>query len=854
MLAQVLSTATRSKMSVLGLVLAFNIAIAPVLCDKFTIVPSASSNCPGELTGEVCLTLQQYASSPSQSSDVILLLQPGLHGLMTNFLASSSIGNFSMSSVGATVACDIPSRSLTWTHVENISITGVSFTGCADILIDKAINVKFINVSIVNGGRTSITHTSPPYYQDPVSNAVLLNVTFQKCQETLIWLMNAVVFENVSYNYSKRFTVQASASGLQDGTQTITYTNATFNVTQSLFYKNVYGLNLYRFKSHISNSTFIENINGGFYAQAATVTIENSVFWLNVGGEASALKGWGLNLTVTNCTFSSNFNRYKDGAAMLLEYMNYLKVQDSVFFNNSAVNGGGISFTGGALMLTACIFNSNTATHKGGAIHAIAYYPENSVITSKSRFVGNSAADGGAIYVDYRGYAYPNANSTVYSTGDVFEGNTASGSGGAIYSNITTHRAVLSVRYTVFRNNIAAGVRGGAVLSAGVNVVLSFVGSTFDSNSASSCGVVDASNHVTVEFDSSSFTDNVATGDSIGGGVACVRSTSVSIRNDTFTYNKANLHAGVLYIDNSSVRIWDSTFLSNFAAFKGGVMYTQIVSTDYFISHSAFSYNSAGESGGVMYLSREENQATVTGSIISFNRAADRGGAFNIIRSSLNITESNIYNNTADKGSAVSACNSTAQVQGLNSSVDSTQPICKLYEGFVNSFNIVPPHDYSTLMTSPPTDIPQTTAAISPTPSGSNSSIMPYHSLPPTVTSRSSTAYLSYPLHYTRSPTEYPSEMDIDNYHCIEKDEHNKRLTTLVYTFAVIIVVLVLCLSALAAKVIFDCIRTRKRRDRSSRSFSLGSVDASSPSAAIQPLIESATFRAGTETSSTDSD
>lgn len=82
----------------------------------------------------------------------------------------------------------------------------------------------------------------------------------------------------------------------------------------------------------------------------------------------------------------------------------------------------------------------------------------------------------------------------------MFEGNSASNSGGAVYSNISAPDAVFSVRNSVFHNNVAAGERAGAIFSAGLNVSLLIVGSTFVSNSAPSCGVMEASNHVAVLF------------------------------------------------------------------------------------------------------------------------------------------------------------------------------------------------------------------------------------------------------------------------------------------------------------------------------------------------------------------
>ena len=154
------------------------------------------------------------------------------------------------------------------------------------------------------------------------------------------------------------------------------------------------------------------------------------------------------------------------------------------------------------------------------------------------------------------------------------------------------------MRNSNFHNNSAGDKSGGSVYSTGLCFALLLEESTFtiDSNLASSCGVLYADNRA-VTVTSNSFTNNKATGEINGGGVACIRNAVVSIENSTFTYNRASVHAGVLNIDRSSVTISDNTFLGNSAAIRGGVIYTLV---EYAISHTAFCYNSAGRTGGVM--------------------------------------------------------------------------------------------------------------------------------------------------------------------------------------------------------------------------------------------------------------
>ena len=70
----------------------------------FHIVTSSSSPCPGRVTGEPCLTLQQYVSIPSRSPNITLEFEAGTHNLVDSAFEVSNIASFEMISVqGATV-------------------------------------------------------------------------------------------------------------------------------------------------------------------------------------------------------------------------------------------------------------------------------------------------------------------------------------------------------------------------------------------------------------------------------------------------------------------------------------------------------------------------------------------------------------------------------------------------------------------------------------------------------------------------------------------------------------------------------------------------------------------------------
>ena len=75
-------------------------------CERFNIVPSPDSSCPGEFTGEPCLTLQQYVANPSLSSNITFELYPGNHHLDSQ-ISVSNINSFKMStSTSSTVICN----------------------------------------------------------------------------------------------------------------------------------------------------------------------------------------------------------------------------------------------------------------------------------------------------------------------------------------------------------------------------------------------------------------------------------------------------------------------------------------------------------------------------------------------------------------------------------------------------------------------------------------------------------------------------------------------------------------------------------------------------------------------------
>ena len=75
-------------------------------CDSFRIQPTQDSDCPVELTGVPCFTLEDSYYNPSIASNIYMELQPGNHRLDSGFgIDVFNTENFTMVSNGGILDC-----------------------------------------------------------------------------------------------------------------------------------------------------------------------------------------------------------------------------------------------------------------------------------------------------------------------------------------------------------------------------------------------------------------------------------------------------------------------------------------------------------------------------------------------------------------------------------------------------------------------------------------------------------------------------------------------------------------------------------------------------------------------------
>ena len=227
-------------------------------------------------------------------------------------------------------------------------------------------------------------------------------------------------------------------------------------------------------KSHIVNCVFRDvNITGttgagaGIYSQAVNLLVEKCQF-INLTTNASTGGGaiyiGAVNATVSDCSFE-NCNAFRDGGAIRWNADNG-KISNSNFTDCTASAGGAIAWKGNNGTVSNCIFTGNaanssyttysTANHTAGAIFWTGTYGliDNCTFINNKAPLTTNTLGGGAILLGNDGRS---VNCTIMNSR--FINNTAR-NGGAIYWSSSTDGRILNCTFT---GNIANNGSGGAI-------------------------------------------------------------------------------------------------------------------------------------------------------------------------------------------------------------------------------------------------------------------------------------------------------------------------------------------------------------------------------------------------------
>lgn len=351
-----------------------------------------------------------------------------------------------------------------------------------------------------------------------------------------------------------------------------------------------------------------------------------------------------------------------------------LLVSTSSFLQNFAAGNGGAIYTvknaanenGGLITINDSDFNENTAYQDGGAI--VLLDETEGVFIATTRFRQNHAENyGGAIYAE---------GSELNDEHSEFRLNSAA-FGGAIFSKRPGEGilSILNSDSSTYIDNDASEI-GGAIFSE--NTDLSLEASTFESNTASSCGAIRNGGHPgldvvagdletlpRIESDAQIsggyFSDNQAT--DTHGGAICHVMGDLSIQGSGFVRNSAPEYGGALILHDESA-LSGSYFNSNAAKHGGGLfigypipyisgVYTY-VSPTYMtfgttLSGVGFIHNHADSSGGGIH-AHHAGQASVIKSVFDDNSAGSAGGGIYLEEGDMYIENSTFSGNTASRG------------------------------------------------------------------------------------------------------------------------------------------------------------------------------------------------------------
>jgi uncharacterized repeat protein (TIGR01451 family) len=424
----------------------------------------------------------------------------------------------------------------------------------------------------------------------------------------------------------------------------------------------------------------------------ATITSTVTLQWLQLtngitsnpgAGIYQAGTGGALNLTsvnvISNSTTSTGGGIYQASGAGTLT-LNRVSIAQ-----NGANVGGGLYIRGNTIFNTttsSSSVNNNTSTTLGGGVYVDTGGRLTLGGTDMIQINSNQASDGGGIYIA------PGNSLAVTTLDDIttlnLDGNTATGSGGAIYNDDGSYFRLIDGRITINNNRaVGAGQNGGAIYN-GIGSSARLVGDTAtlaiaNNTSGGDGGGLYNGDNSNVTLSNVSISGNTADGTGGGGGLYNDINSFVDLTTSGISGNEApngnggglynapgsevvaagglgfyfneSLDGGGVYNDGATLTIRNKRFTDNAATSgKGGAIYAT-TGSDLTLTNILFYNNTAVTSGGAIYHDNTGGTSRLYHATINEN-AAPFGGAVYNVNGTMNISSSIVsFNDTTDLGS-----------------------------------------------------------------------------------------------------------------------------------------------------------------------------------------------------------
>ena len=153
--------------------------------------------------------------------------------------------------------------------------------------------------------------------------------------------------------------------------------------------------------ANLDNCTFANNTASGYggaiYVYGGVLNISNSLFVDNRASDyGGAIAGRSYStIEIDNTVFKNNYASNRAGGALYL-IDSELRMSNSQLINSTSVFGGAITLISSDLNATNITARNNKAKYYGGAVYSL--YGDAVIVNST--FNGNSARDGGALFID----------------------------------------------------------------------------------------------------------------------------------------------------------------------------------------------------------------------------------------------------------------------------------------------------------------------------------------------------------------------------------------------------------------------------------------------------------------------
>ena len=524
-----------------------------------------------------------------------------------------------------------------------------------------------------------------------ISSCYRSNITVQESlfiENTATYIGGAVHMQKTRGSFVnctfERNSAKSLLNKMTGGGAIFSCDRSNITVQESLFKENTAtysggAINMQKTRGSFVNCTFERNSLKGlsdkisfggaiFSCDRSNITVQESLFKENTatynGGAIHMQKTRG---SFVNCTFERNsakslLNKKTSGGAISSCYRSNIRVQESLFIENTATYiAGAVHMQKTRGSFVNCTFERNSAKSllnkktSGGAISSC--YRSN-ITVQESLFKENTATySGGAINMQKTRGSFVNCTFERNSAKSLLNKMTG---GGAIFS---CDRSNITVQESLFKENTAT-YSGGAIHMQKTRG--SFVNCTFERNSlkglsdkSSFGGAIFSRDRSNITVQESLFKENTAT---YSGGAIHMQKTRGSFVNCTFERNslkglsdKISFGGAIFSCDRSNITVQESLFKENTATSSGGAIHMQKTRGSFvnctFERNSAKSLLNKKTSGGAISSCYRSN-ITVQGSLFIENTATYIGGAVHMEK-----TRGSFVNCTFERNSAKSLLN-----------------------------------------------------------------------------------------------------------------------------------------------------------------------------------------------------